>query len=103
MFLFLCSVKWVGLFVILLVGLMTVKDLWDLLGDIRIPMVSLSLSMPLCTTLFIPDLISLLPQSGIVKHFLARSLCLILLPVLIYTGVFGLHLLALRYRSALVQ
>ena len=35
------SVKWVGLFVILLVGLMTIKDLWVLLGDLRLTMVSI--------------------------------------------------------------
>lgn len=37
------SVKWVGLFVILLVGLMTIKDLWDLLGDLTISMVVYSI------------------------------------------------------------
>ena len=31
--------KWVGLFVIALVGLTTIKDLWDLLGDLRLSMV----------------------------------------------------------------
>ena len=35
-----CSVKWVGLFVIALVGMTTIKDLWDLLGDLSITMVS---------------------------------------------------------------
>ena len=35
-----CSVKWVGLFVIALVGLTTIKDLWDLLGDLSLTMVS---------------------------------------------------------------
>ena len=34
------SVKWVGLFVIALVGLTTIKDLWDLLGDLSLTMVS---------------------------------------------------------------
>ena len=40
MLLFLCSsVKWVGLFVIALVGLTTLKDLWDLWGDLTLTMV----------------------------------------------------------------
>ena len=37
---FLCSVKWVGLFVILLAGVVTVKDLWDILGDLSLSMVN---------------------------------------------------------------
>lgn len=36
----LCSVKWVGLFVIVLVGVTTIKDLWDLMGDLELSMVS---------------------------------------------------------------
>lgn len=39
-FLYVHSVKWVGLFVIALVGLTTIKDLWDLLGDLSLTMVS---------------------------------------------------------------
>ena len=35
-----CSVKWVGLFVISLVGLTTINDLWNLLGDLSLTMVS---------------------------------------------------------------
>ena len=31
--------KWVGLFVIALVGLTTIKDLWDLFGDLEMPVV----------------------------------------------------------------
>ena len=36
------SVKWVGLFIILLVGLSTAKDLWDLLGNLKLTMVNKS-------------------------------------------------------------
>ena len=35
----LCSVKFVGLFVVLLAGLNTISDLWDLLGDLNLTMV----------------------------------------------------------------
>jgi dolichyl-phosphate-mannose-protein mannosyltransferase len=31
--------KWVGLFVILFIGLSTATDLWDLIGDLNIPVV----------------------------------------------------------------
>lgn len=34
------SVKFVGLFVVLLVGLITISDLWDILGDMSRPVVS---------------------------------------------------------------
>ena len=62
------SVKFVGLFVILLVGLNTVEQLWVILGD---------LSKPIGYT---------------IKHFLARTLCLIALPILIYISLFYIHL-----------
>lgn len=34
------SVKFVGFFVVLLVGLMTIADLWNVLGDLNRPVVS---------------------------------------------------------------
>ena len=61
------SCKWVGLFTIATVGLGTIKQLWDLLGDLR---VSPKLWM---------------------RHFMARALCLIVLPVLFYMWMFWLH------------
>ena len=82
------SVKFVGLFVILLVGAMTVEQvcaknflifyvlllnvilfqLWVILGDV---------TKPLAHT---------------VKHFAARALCLIALPVALYVAIFYVHL-----------
>ncbi|KAI8485373.1 Protein O-mannosyl-transferase 2 [Branchiostoma belcheri] len=61
------SVKFVGLFIILWVGLKTVSDLWDLLGDLTLPLLV------------------------IFKHFLARTVCLIVLPAAIYITCFAIH------------
>ena len=61
------SVKFVGLFIILYVGLDTASDLWRLFGDVA----------------------STLQQ--FVKHLLARVLCLISLPVLLYISFFFIH------------
>uniref|UniRef100_A0A1B6CJ65 Protein O-mannosyl-transferase 2 n=2 Tax=Clastoptera arizonana TaxID=38151 RepID=A0A1B6CJ65_9HEMI len=66
------SVKFVGLFVVILIGLRTIVDLWDILGD---------LSKPVSYT---------------VKHFLARCVCLIVLPGLLYTTFFYIHLAVLN-------
>lgn len=65
------SCKWVGLFTIATVGLGTIRQLWILLGDLRVP----------------PRLF--------VKHFMARALCLIAIPVLFYMSMFGIHFLIL--------
>ncbi|GFV94036.1 protein O-mannosyl-transferase 2 [Trichonephila clavipes] len=68
------SVKFVGIFVVALIGLYTLKDLWDILGNLNIPMVQ------------------------VMKHFTARIFCLILLPVVLYVIVFYIHLKIL-YKS----
>jgi dolichyl-phosphate-mannose-protein mannosyltransferase len=65
------SCKWVGLFTIATVGVSTVYQLWVLLGDIR------------------------LPPSLFVRHFLARALCLILVPIIFYMAMFEIHFLLL--------
>lgn len=66
------GVKFVGLFVILLVGLNTVWDLWRLLGDLSLSLVDIT------------------------KHFLARVVGLILLPVFLYVTIFAIHFVVLN-------
>ncbi|GAA5849104.1 hypothetical protein JCM8547_006446 [Rhodosporidiobolus lusitaniae] len=61
------SCKWVGLFTIATVGLYTVIQLWLLLGDLRVP-------IPL-----------------LVRHFVARAVCLIGIPVVFYMAMFAIH------------
>lgn len=66
------SVKFVGLFVVLLVGLHTASELWFILGD---------LDQPIMETL---------------KQIVCRALTLILWPVLLYTLFFYIHLRVLN-------
>jgi dolichyl-phosphate-mannose-protein mannosyltransferase len=61
------SCKWVGLFTIATIGLSTVYQLWTLLGNLRVT----------------PKLF--------MRHFLARALCLIVIPVLFYMLMFSVH------------
>ncbi len=68
------SVKFVGLFVVLLVGLDTAAQLWAVMGDLSRPF------------------------SHTVRHFLARAACLIALPVAIYVALFWVHLRVLYKR-----
>jgi len=68
------STKFVGLFVVLLVGVCTAKELWDLLGDWTL-------------SIFY-----------VIKHLIARVLCLIVLPFSVYALFFYVHL-ELLYRS----
>nr|XP_003705238.1 PREDICTED: protein O-mannosyl-transferase 2 isoform X1 [Megachile rotundata]XP_012145078.1 PREDICTED: protein O-mannosyl-transferase 2 isoform X1 [Megachile rotundata]XP_012145079.1 PREDICTED: protein O-mannosyl-transferase 2 isoform X1 [Megachile rotundata] len=66
------SVKFVGLFVVLLVGLHTAFELWRELGDLTKPI------------------------TYVVKHLVARCMCLILLPILLYMLFFYIHLTVLN-------
>ncbi|NXH28098.1 POMT2 transferase, partial [Myiagra hebetior] len=66
------GVKFVGLFVVLLVGLNTIYDLWDLLGNLSLSLVVFG------------------------KHLLARVLCLIVLPLALYTAIFAVHFAVLN-------
>jgi dolichyl-phosphate-mannose-protein mannosyltransferase len=66
------SCKWVGLFTIATIGISTIWQMWTLLGDLRIS-----------------------PRIWI-KHFLARALCLIVVPILFYMAMFEIHFLILN-------
>ncbi|KAI9005887.1 Dolichyl-phosphate-mannose-protein mannosyltransferase-domain-containing protein [Gaertneriomyces semiglobifer] len=65
------SVKWVGLFAVALIGLSTIFNLWNLLGDRRISMTTFA------------------------AHFFARAACLIIAPILVYMIIFQLHFVVL--------
>ncbi|KAF9530966.1 glycosyltransferase family 39 protein [Crepidotus variabilis] len=66
------SCKWVGLFTIATVGLSTIYHLWVLLGDLRVP-----------------------PKLWM-RHFMARALCLIVVPIVFYMAMFQIHFLILE-------
>lgn len=65
------SCKWVGLFTIATVGFSTILQLWNLLGDLKV-------SPRLWT-----------------RHFAARALCLIAIPILFYMLMFQIHFMLL--------
>ncbi|XP_004624952.1 protein O-mannosyl-transferase 2 [Octodon degus] len=65
------GVKFVGLFIILQVGLNTIADLWHLFGDLSLSLVTMG------------------------KHLIARILCLIVLPLALYMAIFAVHIMVL--------
>ncbi|KAI6003327.1 glycosyltransferase family 39 protein, partial [Pisolithus marmoratus] len=65
------SCKWVGLFTIATVGVCTILRLWLLLGDSRVSLRTWS------------------------RHFFARALCLIVIPILFYMTMFEIHFMIL--------
>ncbi|KAF4574353.1 hypothetical protein EYR36_005686 [Pleurotus pulmonarius] len=66
------SCKWVGLFTVATVGFSTVYQLWLLLGDLRVP-----------------------PRLWM-RHFIARAICLIVIPIAFYMFMFQIHFLILE-------
>ncbi|KAJ1963695.1 hypothetical protein GGI12_001907 [Dipsacomyces acuminosporus] len=66
------SCKWVGLFLVATIGVWTLKDLWEKLGD-------LSISAPEYT-----------------RHFIARAVALIAVPLTVYLFWFQVHFMVLR-------
>ncbi|XP_058148957.1 protein O-mannosyl-transferase 2 isoform X2 [Dasypus novemcinctus] len=66
------GVKFVGLFIILQVGLNTISELWHLFGDLSLSLVTVG------------------------KHLTARVLCLIALPLALYTATFAVHFMVLN-------
>lgn len=67
------SVKMVGLFVITLVGIYTVIDLWNFLGDKK------------------------MSWKTYINHWLARILCLIVFPMLVFMLCFKIHFILLSH------
>ncbi|XP_065206014.1 protein O-mannosyl-transferase 2 [Planococcus citri] len=66
------SVKFVGLFTVILVGLKTIEELWDILGDLQKSF------------------------TYTVKHFTARFIGLVVFPILLYVSFFYIHLQVLN-------
>ncbi|KAF8321170.1 glycosyltransferase family 39 protein [Clavulina sp. PMI_390] len=67
------SVKWVGFFAMATVGLYTIEDLWEKFGDLKMPVTTY------------------------IRHWIARGLCLIVLPLIVYMISFKLHFLILNH------
>ncbi|KAI8815781.1 Dolichyl-phosphate-mannose-protein mannosyltransferase-domain-containing protein [Fimicolochytrium jonesii] len=66
------SVKWVGLFAIALVGLHTIDELWEMLGDLK------------------------MPPTRYAHHWLARIAGLIVAPIAVYVLSFAVHFAVLN-------
>jgi dolichyl-phosphate-mannose-protein mannosyltransferase len=66
------SCKWVGLFTIATIGVGTLKQLWTSLGDVRVS------------------------ARVWLRHFCARAICLIAIPILFYMFMFWIHFLILE-------
>jgi dolichyl-phosphate-mannose-protein mannosyltransferase len=93
------SVKWVGFFVTALVGLYTIEDLWDKFGDLSMPFVRSEIvyiypGRPVSMLTNRP--FSYLLQRTYVRHWVARIIGFIVLPISVYLFCFKLHFLILH-------
>ncbi|GAA5830517.1 hypothetical protein JCM11251_002496 [Rhodosporidiobolus azoricus] len=66
------SVKWVGFFATAVVGIYTIEDLWNKFGDLRMGF------------------------RTYIRHWIARILCLIIIPFCVYALTFKIHFLILN-------
>ncbi|KAI9298186.1 glycosyltransferase family 39 protein [Neoconidiobolus thromboides FSU 785] len=66
------SCKWVGLFAVALIGISTIRQLWELVGDLKVT------------------------PSKYLQHFVARALCLIIIPISIYMFTFQVQFMVLN-------
>ncbi|XP_073656282.1 protein O-mannosyl-transferase 2 isoform X5 [Tursiops truncatus] len=90
------GVKFVGLFIILQVGWNTVSDLWHLFGDLSLSMITHMSGI----RQIMPHMPSTLHWLGLQvtvgKHLTARILCLIVLPLALYTATYAVHFMVLN-------
>lgn len=98
------SVKWIGLFVTALVGAHTADELWEKFGDLRMPLVSHSLNQSIS---FRPQPFShlsilIVKQRTYLKHWAARIICLIILPVIVYMSFFKIHFMSKFFFSSTI-
>lgn len=82
------SIKWVGFFTVASVGVITITDLWHLLRNIRVSYLRQETRV-------------VSPQRGETspfdygRHWLFRAIYLIIIPILVYMGIFAIHFMIL--------
>ncbi|CAO3634459.1 unnamed protein product [Mucor hiemalis] len=62
------SSKWFGFFTVATIGISAAKQLWEILGDLRVS------------------------KRHVLSHIFARAICLIIIPTMVYVGVFYVHI-----------
>ena len=81
----------IGLFVTALVGLYTIEDLWEKFGDLKMSVVRL------LSASYTVHAQPVFAQRDQAKHWGARILCLIIVPILVFMASFKLHFLILNH------